>query len=981
MSSIIRIKRSAVSGNPATLAAGELAYSGLVDNGSNGGDRLYIGMGTETDGNAANHIVIGGKFFTDRLDHTAGTLTANSAIVVDGNSKIDQINVDNIRIDGNTISSTNTNGDISVTPNGTGKLVLSNVYIGDSSTTLLEYIQDSSGGSLIAGEGIDIAYDDLAGSSTISAEIATDTNRGVASFSSSDFTVTDGAVTVKNVNLGSQTTGNYVATVGVTAGTGLSVSGTGEGAAVTLAGVNATDTVKGVASFNSTDFSVSAGAVSLVQERIEDIAGAMVSGTGATQNGISVGYDDVNGKLTFNVNDPVITIAGDVDGSATMTDLGNTTINVTLDTVNSNVGSFGSSTNIPVITVNGKGLVTAITTAAISSSFTIAADTGTPDVFNNGGTLTFTGEGALDTAVTNDTITFSIKDASTTVKGAASFADADFNVTSGAVELKDTVVKTITVDAGATVTPSGHGFSIIGGEGIDVTSAGTTITVAGEDASTTNKGVASFNDDDFSASAGVISIKTGGVGNAQLVNSSLTVGSTTISLGGTSTSLAGLTEITVDDININGNTISATPVNSSINLIPNGTGTVDVSGKRITSVASPTADTDAANKLYVDTVAAEGLHVQEGVDAATTGTLATISGGTVTYNNGSSGVGATLTTTGTFAVIDGVTLDVNPTMDPDAGGRVLVKNEANQAHNGIYYLTSTTVLKRDPLFDSDPEIEGGDFVFVVGGTLYGGTGWVQTATVNVIGTDNVVWQQFSGAGTYTAGTGLSLTGTEFNVNLAAAGGLEFSGANAIQLKETVAGNGITYSGGVITVNGTADRISVSADAIDIASTYAGQTSITTLGTIGTGTWQGTIVAGQYGGTGVNNNGKTITLGGNLTTSGAFSTTLTVGANTNVTLPASGTLATLAGSETISNKTITNSSIGSTNPSTAAFTTLTASGLVTFTDVTDATALGTAAVVLTGGLSVAKQIRVGTNITGAGADISTLDGFNIDGGTY
>lgn len=81
-------------------------------------------------------------------------------------------------------------------------------------------------------------------------------------------------------------------------------------------------------------------------------------------------------------------------------------------------------------------------------------------------------------------------------------------------------------------------------------------------------------------------------------------------------------------------------------------------------------------------------------------------------------------------------------------------------------------------------------------------------------------------------------------------------------------------------------------------------SLTSVGTIATGTWQGTIVAGQYGGTGVANTGKTITLGGNLTTSGAFATTLTATATTSVTLPTTGTLATLAGTETLTNKTLT-----------------------------------------------------------------------------
>ena len=125
MASIIRIKRSSVSGNPSTLGAGELAYSALADNGSNGGDRLYIGMGTESAGNAANHVVIGGKFFTDRLDHAAGTLTANSAIIVDGDSKIDQIYAGNLRLNGNTLSSTDTDGNIVLTPNGDGYVQIS----------------------------------------------------------------------------------------------------------------------------------------------------------------------------------------------------------------------------------------------------------------------------------------------------------------------------------------------------------------------------------------------------------------------------------------------------------------------------------------------------------------------------------------------------------------------------------------------------------------------------------------------------------------------------------------------------------------------------------------------------------------------------------------------------------------------------------------------------------------------------------------
>jgi hypothetical protein len=120
--SVIKIKRSGTSGAPSALGQGELAYSYLDGTLANGGDRLYIGTGTETGGEAANIEVIGGKYFTEKLDHTPGTLTANSALIVDASSKIDVLNVDNITINGNAITSTDTNGNIQLSPNGSGSV-------------------------------------------------------------------------------------------------------------------------------------------------------------------------------------------------------------------------------------------------------------------------------------------------------------------------------------------------------------------------------------------------------------------------------------------------------------------------------------------------------------------------------------------------------------------------------------------------------------------------------------------------------------------------------------------------------------------------------------------------------------------------------------------------------------------------------------------------------------------------------------------
>ncbi len=159
------------------------------------------------------------------------------------------------------------------------------------------------------------------------------------------------------------------------------------------------------------------------------------------ESGIVVAWDDANDNFDFNVNDPVITISGDVDGNATMTNLGNVNIGVTLDTVNSNVGSFGSQTAIPVITVNGKGLVTAVTTQAISSSFTLSADSGSNDTFNNGDTLTFEGTtNEIDTVVSNNKIKIGLP-TNVTIAGDLTVSGTTTTINTANLDIEDTTLR------------------------------------------------------------------------------------------------------------------------------------------------------------------------------------------------------------------------------------------------------------------------------------------------------------------------------------------------------------------------------------------------------------------------------------------------------------------------------------------------------------------------------------------------------------
>ncbi len=362
----------------------------------------------------------------------------------------------------------------------------------------------------------------------------------------------------------------------------------------------------------------------------------------------------------------------------------------------------------------------------ISSSFTLAADSGSNDTFNTSETLTFTGGTGIDTTVSNNEITYAIDSTVATLTGSQTLTNKTINASQ---------------------------------------------------------------------------LVNGSVSNAKLANDGITIGSDDTSLGGTITDLNGITSLDVDNITIDANTISTTNSNGNLVISPNGTGTVTVpSGYE---GRAGFGDDSLVNKSYVDAVA-NGLDVKASVRVATTANLAG------SYNNGN----GTITASSNGAIsIDGVSLSVND--------RVLVKDQTTQTQNGFYKVTTVGsgsaafVLTRTPDADAASELTGGAFTFVEEGTANADNGFVLTTNgTPTLGTTNITFEQFSGAGQISAGAGLTKTGN------------------------------------TIDVVGTADKITVSANALTIASTYIGQSSITTLGTITTGVWNGTAIAATSGGTGL-----------------------------------------------------------------------------------------------------------------------------------
>ena len=567
---VIRIKRSTGTSAPGSLKTAEIAYTMGTGTQANAGDRLFFGKGDDGSGNATSIVVVGGEYFTNMLDHVHGTLTASSAIITDTNSKIDNLKVDNLDLNGNTISSTDTNGNVVLDPNGTGVVDVSTSKItnvvdptANQDAATKKYVDDQFAGdaTIFTISGDAGSDDDISGQETIT-------------FSGDSWlttTITDNTVTITHDTSG-VTAGTYgsatqipVFTVddrghidsagSVAVATDLTVAGdTGSNQTISL--LTDTLTIQGGTNIHS----VASGGDTLTLHLDSDVTDlSLLSVDNITINGNDITSTDTNGDINITPNgtgtvvtprlsstieatlasaivsdltDNRIVVAGTsgaLEDDANLTWNGST-LGVTGDISHTGTQTTTGQLNVDNVRIDGN------TISSTDGSNTLYIDPAPVD--SDGGTLVIRGNLTVQgTQTIVNSTTVSINDLNMVLAdsagdaaaadgagltiGGAGYSGTQATFTFNGANDEWEMNKTLNLTDSNSLEFAGVNWkeviedhlvnnTFVEGEGLDITyndGAGT-ITFAAELASSSNKGVASFNTPSFSVTSGAVEIDT-----------------------------------------------------------------------------------------------------------------------------------------------------------------------------------------------------------------------------------------------------------------------------------------------------------------------------------------------------------------------------------------------------------------------------------------------------------------------------------------
>lgn len=698
----------------------------------------------------------------------------------------------------------------------------------------------------------------------------TDTNTfwGYSNGSWNQFT-TSGAITL--INTGTGLTGGPITTTGTIsiANTGVAAGTYGSATKIPQIVVNAQGQLTSV-----TEFSV-IGGVSSVSGTANEITASPTTGNVVVSLPTALTF---TGKTvtggTFNMTAATVGADTVTTNSATQV-LTNKTINGPdnnlTNIANASLSNSSVTYNGITVALGGSGTITAATTAALTSGTGLQFNTGT--TFDGSVAKTISIDSTVATLSGIQTLTNkTISGANNTLSdiGNSSLTNSSLSYNGVTVSLGGSGTITAVNPNALTIGTGLTGTSYDGASAVTITIDSTVATLTGNQ-TLTNKSMSgatnTFTNIPNSAlsNSTISGVALGGTLFALTIGTGLTGGSydgsgiVTVAIDSTVATLTGIQTLTNKSISGSTNTLTNIPnsalTNSSVtigttNVALGGTASTLAGLTSVTVTQNPVNNLELATKQYVDSIAVQGTYYHAPVKYETASPL------TATYNQPGGpgvGVGATLTNSGTLGAFtpDGVVASVND--------RILVYRQANQYENGVYTVTTVGngstpwVLTRSTDTDTygliNPNTLGqGDAFFVQAGNTGSGETYIcNTVGTITFGTTNITFVQISDVQIYTAGTGLTLSGTQFSItNTGVTAATYGSASQSLTLAVNAQGQITSASAQSIAIDGN----QITSGTVGSAYISGSYTNITGVGTLTAGTWNATKIDPAYGGTGL-----------------------------------------------------------------------------------------------------------------------------------